>query len=172
MMKNPAVKYGVIALVFTIIWTLMEHVVGFNTTNHEAGQYARMVGAFVFYVLIFVAIHARRKQQGGLLSFGQGFATGATVSIIYSLGCCAWYALYGELINTRYKPTLMAFERAKLEAANLSADIIDAKMKQVDLSTGGSVLSYVLLIVFMFLIGCVVSAIAALILQRKKAVTA
>jgi hypothetical protein len=170
-MNKTAVRYGVFALVFTIIWTMMEHIVGFNTTNHEAGQYARMVGAIVFWAMIFVAIYQRRKQQGGLISFGQGFGTGAGVSIIYSLGCCVWYALYGEVINTQFKPTLMAFERAKLEAAHISADLIEAKMKQVDMTTGGSVLSYVFLIVFMFLLGAVVSVIAALIFQRKKKAT-
>jgi hypothetical protein len=166
-MKNPGVKYGVLALVITIVWTFIEHFLGYNTTNHETGQYARMVGAFVFYILIFVAIYQARKQQNGFLSFGQGFKVGATVSIIYSLGCCALYALYGELINTQYKPTLMAFERAKLVATNASATEIDAKMKEVDMTSGGSVLSYVFLVVFMFLIGCVVSAVAALIFKRK-----
>jgi len=171
-MRNPAVRIGILALVITIVWTMMEHIVGYNTTNHEAGQYARMVGSLVFWILIFVAVYQRRKQQGGVMSFGQGFATGIGVSAIYSLGCCVWYALYGEVINTQFKPTLMAFERAKLEAEHLSADVIATKMKQVDLSTGGSVLSYVFLVVFMFLMGAVLSVIAALIFQRKKKASA
>jgi hypothetical protein len=171
-MKNPAVKYGVIALFITIAWTLIEHVLGFNTTKHEIGQYARLLGAFVFYFLIIKAIHTVRNQQGGSLSFGEGFKTGAILSVIYSLGISLWYALYGEVINTQYKPTLMAFERSKLEAANASPESIADKMKEVDMSTGGSLLSYILLVVFMCLIGLVVAAIAAVILKRKKTATA
>ena len=166
-MKNIGAKYGWAALIITFVWTLIEHFAGLNTTNHEAGQYARMVGSFVYWILIFVAIYQRRKQQGGVLSFGQGFSTGVIVSAIYSIGCCIWYAIYGELINKQYKPSLMAFERAKLEAAHATPDMIAAKMKEVDMSSGGSAMSYVLLVVFMFVASCVVSTIAALIFQRK-----
>jgi hypothetical protein len=167
-MKNAAVKYGVYALLISIIWTIIEHVLGYNTTNHDTGQYARMLGAFVFYILIVVAIFAARKQQNGSLTFGEGFKTGAVVSLIYGLGITAWYAIYGEVINTQFKPTLMAFERAKLEAAHATPDAIAVKMKEVDMSSGGSVLSYVLLFVFMTLFGIVIAAIASLILKRKK----
>jgi hypothetical protein len=36
----------------------------------------------------------------------------------------------------------MAFERAQLEAAHATPEAIAEKMKQVDLQTGGSVVSY------------------------------
>ena len=166
-MKNPAFKYGVYALIISIIWTIIEHVLGYNTTNHETGQYARMLGAIVYYILVVVAIFAVRKQQGSL-TFGEGFKTGAIVSLTYGVGITIWYALYGEVINTQFKPTLMAFERAKLEAAHATSDAIAAKMKEVDMSSGGSALSYVLLFVFMTLFGVVIAAIASLILRRRK----
>jgi hypothetical protein len=167
-MKNPAVKYGVYALGFSIIWTIIEHVLGYNTTNHETGQYARMLGSIVYFILVVVAIFAVRKQQNGSLTFGEGFKTGSSVSLIYSAGITVWYALYGEVINTQFKPTLMAFERAKLEAAHATPDIIAAKMKEVDMSSGGSAFSYSLLFVFMLLFGIVIAAIASLILRRTK----
>ena len=167
-MKNPAVKYGVYALLISIIWTIIEHILGYNTTNHETGQYARMLGSIVYFILVIVAIFAVRKQQNGSLTFSEGFKTGAIASLIYGIGITIWYALYGEVINTQFKPTLMAFERAKLEAAHATPDIIAAKMKEVDMSTGGSALSYVLLFVFMTLFGVVIAAIASLILKRAK----
>ena len=127
-MKNPAVKYAVIAWVISIVWTLIQHVLGYNTTKHEIGQYTRMLGAFVFYFLLFIAIYQARKQQGGSLSFGEGFKTGAVMTVIYSAGISIWYALYGEVINTQYKTSLMAFERSKLEAANATPEMIADKM--------------------------------------------
>jgi hypothetical protein len=169
-MKNIAVKYGVYALLISIIWTIIEHVLGYNTTNHETGQYARMVGAIVYYILVVVAIFAVRKQQNGSLSFVEGFKTGTVVSLIYGAGISIWYALYGEVINTQFKPTLMAFEKAKLEAAHAAPDAIAAKMKQVDMTSGGSILSYAFLFVFMTLFGIVIAAIASLILRRKKTI--
>jgi len=167
-MKNPAVKYGVYALLISIIWTIIEHILGYNTTNHETGQYARMLGSIVYFILVVVAIFAVRKQQNGSLTFGEGFKAGAIVSLIYGVGITIWYALYGEVINTQFKPTLMAFERAKLEAVHATPDAIAAKMKEVDMSSGGSALSYVMLFIFMTLFGVVIAAIASLILKRAK----
>ena len=167
-MKNPAVKYGVYALLISIIWTIIEHILGYNTTNHETGQYARMLGSIVYFILVIVAIFAVRKQQNGSLTFSEGFKTGSRVSLIYSAGITVWYALYGEVINTQFKPTLMAFEKSKLEAAHATPEVIAAKMKEVDMSSGGSAFSYSLLFVFMLLFGIVIAAIASLILRRTK----
>ncbi|MDB5209674.1 MAG: hypothetical protein JWQ30_501 [Sediminibacterium sp.] len=167
-MKNTAVKYGVYAFIITIIWTIIEHILGYNTTNHETGQYARMVGAFVYWIMIIVAIFSTRKEQGGLLTVGQGLKVAATIALIYSLGVTILYCLYGEVINTQFKPTLMAFERAKLEAAHATPDAIAAKMKQVDMQTGGSVVSYLFLFAFMFVGGMAIGLITSLIMKRSK----
>jgi len=125
----------------SIIWTIIEHFLGYNTTKHEIGQYTRMLVAIVFYILVVLAIYQVRKQQNGALRFVEGFKTGTIVSVLYSAGVSIWYALYGEIINTQYKPSLLAFERSKLEAAHATPDIIAAKMKEVEMTTGISVLS-------------------------------
>jgi hypothetical protein len=169
-MKTPAVKYAVYALVITIIWTMIEHFLGYNTTNHEVGQNTRLVATIIYYILVVVAIYKLKKQQGGMLSFGQGFKTGAGLSLIYSVGVSFWYALYGEVINTQFKPTLTAFERSKLEMAHAAPDIVAAKMKEVDMTTGGSFVSYIFLFVFMSLFGVIIAAIASLIMKRSKKV--
>jgi hypothetical protein len=170
-MKTPGSKFAMIALIFAIVWTLLEHFMGYNTTNHETGQYTRMVGSIVFYAFIFVAILKTKKDNNGTISFAGAFKVGAIVSLVYSLGVSVWYAIYGELINTDYKPTLMAFERAQLVTSGASAEAIESKMKQIDLSSGGSVLSYVLLFVFMFLTGLVITAILSLIFKSRRAAT-
>ncbi|NCI49160.1 DUF4199 domain-containing protein [Sediminibacterium roseum] len=167
-MKTPAVKFGVYALLFTLVWTVIEHVLGYNTTNHETGQYARMLGALVYYVLIFVAIYQTRKQQGAL-SFGQGVKAGMTVAVIYSIGVVIIYSIYGEVINTQFKPTLMEFERAKITATGASQQVIDAHLKMVDMSSGGSVLSYCFLFVLMMGFGLVLSLIGSAIFRRGAA---
>ncbi len=167
-MKNTAAKYGAYALIITIIWTIIEHLLGYNTINHETGQYARMVGAFVYWLMVIIAIFSTRKQQGGLLTLGQGLKVAATVAAIYSLGVTIWYCIYGEVINTQFKPTLMAFERAQLEAAHATPEAIVAKMKQVDMQTGGSVASYLFLFVFMFAGGMLIGLITSLIGKRSK----
>lgn len=167
-MKTPASKFAMIALIFTIIWTFLQHYMGYNTTNHETGQYTRMITAIVFYAFIFIAILKTKKENNGRIRFAQAFKVGTIVSLIYSLGISIWYAIYAELINKEYKSTLMAFERSKLEASGASAETIESGMKQVDLMSGGSLLSYVLLFAFSFLVAIVVTAILSLILKSRR----
>ncbi len=167
-MKNPGLRYALYALIISILWTVFEHFMGYNTTHHETGQYTRMVGGFFYFIVIILAIAALRKQQGGNLSFAQGCKTGAITSVVYSICLAIWYAIYGEIINTSYKPTLIAFEKSKLEAANASPELVAEKIKAVDMQTGGSIASYLFLVVFMSIGGILVGTVASLILKRTR----
>jgi hypothetical protein len=171
MKNNTAVtRFTILAFIVTVIWTIIEHVLGYNTTKHETGQYTRMLPAFFFYLCIILAIWNRRKQNGSL-SFGEGFRTGALISVYYSILVAIWYAIYAEVINKEYQSSLLAFTRKQLEASNASQQEMTAKLKEVEMSSGGSFLSYVLLFVFMTVGGLVISLIASAILKKKKAVT-
>lgn len=168
MQKRIALQYALIAFVFAVIWTLIEHVLGYNTTNHEVGQYARMLSAFVFYFFIILAVWQVRRKQNNQLSFSDSLKTGAILSAVYSILISVWYAIYGEMINPQYQSSLMDFERKKMIAAKLSEKEITEKLKQVEMSSGGSFSSYLLLVAFMFLFGIVVAFIATLVLRRKQ----
>jgi hypothetical protein len=167
MQKRVAFRYALIAFVVAVVWTMIEHYLGYNTTNHEVGQYARMLSAFVFYFCIILAVWQVRRKQNNELSFSDGLKTGAILSGVYSLLIAIWYAIYGEIINPQYQSTLMDFERKKMVSAKLSETQIAEKLKQVEMSSGGSISSYILLIVFMFLFGMVVAFITTLVLKKR-----
>jgi cytochrome bd-type quinol oxidase subunit 2 len=168
MQKRIAFRYALIAFVIAVVWTMVEHYLGYNTTNHQVGQYARMLSAFVFYFCIILAVWEVRRKQNNELSFTDGLRTGAILSGIYSFFIAGWYAIYGEIINPQYQSTLIEFERKKMIAANLSQKQMADKLQQVEMSSGGSISSYILLIVFMFLFGMVVAFITTLVLKRKR----
>jgi hypothetical protein len=165
-MKPVIYKYIALAVVVTIIWTLIEHFLGYNTTDHETGQYTRILTTFFYWACIIAAIYETRKKQGGVLSFKNGINTGAMVALGYSAVIAVWFAFYAEVINTAYKPTLMAFEKNKLVAKGASPEKIAEKMKEVDMTSGGSVVSYILF-VFMAVFGIGIALIASLILQKR-----
>ncbi|SMO59718.1 DUF4199 domain-containing protein [Solitalea koreensis] len=168
-MKNTAIKFALIALATTIIWTLTEHFLGFNTTKHEIGQHTRLVTPFVFYACVVLGILSFKNHQNhNNLSWAGGLKTGALISVIYgSLSLC-WFALYAEVINPEYASTLKAYELNKLRAANATAAEIAERMKDVELSTGGSFLSYFFLFLFMTLFGCLIALIATWLLRKKR----
>ena len=160
-MNFPAVRMALLALVFTIAWTLVEHYAGFNTTRHDIGQYTRMVVPLVFYVLVVYAI-----------PFARALRIGAATAVIFGALSAFWFAIYAEIINPAYASTLREFELKKLENAHATPEQKKKKMKDVSLnslSSGGSFLSYFLLFVFMTFFGCAVALVAAFVLKKKKA---
>lgn len=168
MIKRIAIRYTFILMIITIAWTLIEHYLGYNTTNHEVGQYTRMLTAFIYYFFVGLAIWKIRRTQNGELSFNDGLKVGGLLSLLYSIGITIWLAIYGELINPEYQSSLMDFERKKMVAAKLTEAEINTKLEQVKMSSGGSVTSYLLLFLFMLLFGLVVAFIVTFILKRKK----
>jgi hypothetical protein len=166
-MKNIAVRYALIAFIITVVWTLFEHQMGYNTVNHAVGQYTRMVSAFIFYFFIAFAIALQKRSQRDIISFKEGFVTGLIVCVIYAPLSALWFAVYGEIINPRYQASLMEFEKSKLVAIKASPIIIADKMKEVQLTSGGSFLSYFLLFVFTFLIGAIIAFTTSLLVRNQ-----
>lgn len=166
-MKNIAVRCALIAFVITIAWTMFEHQMGYNTVSHAIGQYTRMVTALIFYFFIAFAIARQKRNQKNVISFKEGFVTGLIVCLIYAPLSALWFAVYGEMINPQYQASLMEFERNKLIAIKASPIIIADKMKEVQLMSGGSFLSYFLLFVFTFLIGAIVAFTTALLVRNQ-----
>ena len=131
-MNRIAIKYAFILLIITIIWTLIEHVLGYNTTKHEIGQYTRLIIAFVYYAFVALVIVRVRKQKRGSLTFAEGLKAGTITALTYSFLVTGWYALYAEVINKQFQPTLLAFERHRLEAAHATPEQIADKLKDVE----------------------------------------
>jgi len=168
-MKYPAVRMALLAITFTLIWTLFEHFMGYNTNRHDIGQFTRLMPAFVFYYLVVRAVWLQRKQDGGALIFARGLKIGAATAVLYGFLAAIWFAVYAEIINPKYASTLRTFELSKLESVHAGPEQIASKLKELELSSGGSFLSYFLLFVFMTFFGCAVALVAAFLLRRKKA---
>jgi hypothetical protein len=77
----------------------------------------------------------KEKTTKQYTHFAQGFKTGASIAVLYSVMVSCWFALYAEVINPDYRPSLIAFERNKLVASRASAQVIAEKMKEVEMTS-------------------------------------
>jgi hypothetical protein len=166
-MTRTVVKYIVIAFVLTVIWTMIEHVLGYNTTKHNIGQYTRILTNFIYWACVIAAIIEAKNRMGGTISFKQAMNTGVGVSLAFSLLLAGWFALYAEVINKDYQPSLLAFEKNKLLTANASPEQIAEKLKSIEMQSGGSVSSYLMLFAFMSLFGIGITLITSAIVRRR-----
>lgn len=107
-------KFGVGFAVAVIIFVLIEHVLEFNTTRHDIGQYTRML-ALIFPVLAtYYGIRAKRNDQFGILTFGQGVKTGFLIALILATLTTLWFLFYVAVINPDFLETLVRFKRSSM----------------------------------------------------------
>ena len=166
-MKRPAKKFALGTLAVSIIWILFEHLMGYNTTRNDVGQYTRMFPMVFFWIMLIVAIYYKRRGHGNTLTFGEGFRTGLIMTLIYCAGFTIVIILYNQFLNPEYYPMLKDFTMQQLLAKHAAQSAIDAKMKELEMTQSGTPLSYLLLFVFSSVWGIGISAIASLILQKK-----
>jgi hypothetical protein len=166
-MKRPAKKFALGTLAVSVIWILFEHLMGYNTTRNDIGQYTRMFPMIFFWIMLVVAIYYRRRGNGNTLTFAEGFRTGLIMTIIYCAGFTIVIILYNQFLNPEYYPMLKDFTMQQLQAEHASQATIDAKMKELAMTQSGTPLSYLLLFVFASVFGIGISAIASLFLMKK-----
>ena len=164
-------RLAIVSLIFSIIWIVFEHAMGYNTTRHDIGQFTRLVPAFVFWLSLFIAVR-NEKRKTGKLTFTDGWKAGIVTSLVYSAGFTIIIVIYQQFVNTDFYETFKAFSLAELETAEATAAQIDSAMKEIEMSYSGTTTSYLLLFVFSFVWGTILSSIAALIFKSKKEVVA
>jgi len=165
-MKKPAVRYALIALAITFAWIIIEHLAGWNTTNHNIGQYTRMLPMILFWVMIFVAVNQSRGQRTEY-PFNEGLRDGMLMSLIYCAGFTLMIAVYQNFINPEFFDTLKAYTIDQMTHADKTQAEIDKTLKDMEMSFNGSATSFFLLFVFSFGWGVIISAIAARVYRIK-----
>ncbi|HYV93133.1 MAG TPA: DUF4199 domain-containing protein [Chitinophagales bacterium] len=166
-MKRPAKKFALGTLAVSVIWILFEHLMGYNTTRNDVGQYTRLFPVIFFWIMLVVAIYYRRRGNGNTLTFSEGFRTGLIMTLIYCAGFTIVIILYNQYLNPEYYPMLKDFTMKQLQERQASQTTIDAKMKELEMTQSGTPLSYLLLFVFSSVWGIGISALASLILMKK-----
>ena len=166
-MKRPAKKFALGTLAVSIIWILFEHLMGYNTTRNDIGQYTRMFPMIFFWIMLVIAIYYKRRGLGNTLTFAEGFRTGLVMTLIYSLGFTIAIILYQKFLNPDMYSIMKEFTTQQLQQGKLTQDQYNEAMKEVDRVYSGTPMAYLLLFIFSAMFGIGISAIASLILQKK-----
>ncbi|HQV01809.1 MAG TPA: DUF4199 domain-containing protein, partial [Bacteroidia bacterium] len=83
---NNEVKHAFMAAFAFAIWCLLEFATGIHNNHMNLAQYTEMLGGFIPWVFIVLAIYKRKHQlQNGQLTWGQAIRCGMPVALIASL---------------------------------------------------------------------------------------
>ena len=166
MTSKPSIRYAVIALVITFLWMIIGHLAGWNTTRHDIGQYTRMLPMILFWVLIFVTVNQSRGIRDRY-TFNEGLRDGMLMSLIFCAGFTILIFLYQQFINPEFFETFRTYTLDALKARNATQAEIDAEIQNIERSFNGSPITYLLLFIFSFGWGVIMSVIAALVYRKK-----
>ncbi|MEK6336770.1 MAG: DUF4199 domain-containing protein [Acidobacteriota bacterium] len=136
-----ALKYGIAVTLVIAAWVALKHFV-----LHLEGSTAQIADIVVFNLAaslgLILGIREKRKQNGGTLTFGDGWVTGTKIAVTYAILTSAYFAIMLAVVG----PKLMQQEgETSVVKAFLGVSISFA------------------------LFGSVFSAIIALILRKKLA---
>ena len=124
-------KYGVLFAGIVVVYVLLEHLLGLNTTRHDIGQYTRYAGVLVPVLGVFFGIRAKRKELGAELTFLQGVKTGFLIAVIQTTITTFWFWFYSTVINPQFLDTMLAFERTQMLAEGKPDVAINSELQHM-----------------------------------------
>ncbi len=106
-MKNTALRYGIWISIVLLITFIGPSFFWVDGQDHRLGEWLGYIGLFVSMLMLVLGILKRRNyDQGGKLSFGQGFRTGITITltagVLFFFMNWAFFEIRGEAWLNRY----------------------------------------------------------------------
>lgn len=122
------IRYGILFALIVVVYVMLEHFLGLNTTNHQMGQYTRFGGVLVPIIGVFFGLLAKRNEIGSL-SIKQGLRSGFIVALVQTSITTLWFLIYPYFINPEFYSTMLEFEKQKLIAQGLSNADVNTKLE-------------------------------------------
>jgi membrane protease YdiL (CAAX protease family) len=161
-------KYASLSAIALIIWVTAEHLLGFNTTKMEIGQYTQPIIAIVVVVILFFGIREKKnKELNGQLKFFEGLKTAFYISLFYALLHGVWFALYSQIINPNYGELSLQFQEKQLVAEGKTPQQITEELGMTKMIFGNIVIQFAFFMISTTIINTIVGAIVTIFLRTK-----
>lgn len=96
---KPEIKFGLLAGLALIAWTIVQYFLGFHTNNFEFGSVALMGNVILLLIPLWMALNEKRSDAGMLFNLRLGMRTGLLLLLISSVLASAFMVIYDYKIN-------------------------------------------------------------------------
>jgi hypothetical protein len=108
---KPEIKFGVLAGISLILWTLVQYAMGFHTVHFRAGQ----ISGYGAYVLIFVSLwmglREKKEDYEGHFSLRHGMRAGVLQIMITAVIASFFEVIYDYKINKLWIEELVNWQK-------------------------------------------------------------
>jgi hypothetical protein len=165
-----ALKWGIIGGIISFILTLFIKYSGLEEDFTESlGWVSFLATLLINTSVLYLTLKEVRDHQDDVLSYGQGLGNSTLLGAIWGVASGGFNYIYLNFIDQGVIQKQMDLAREKLESQGLSESQIEEAEKITKLMMGPGIqflMIVVVTILFMFLLGLVVSAIV----KREKSI--
>lgn len=165
-----ALKWGIIGGVASFLLTLITKYSGLEESFTESlGWVSFLVTLLINTSILYLALKEVRENQDDILTYGQGLGNSTLLGAIWGVASGGFNYIYLNFIDQGVIQKQMDLAREKLEGQGLSESQIEEAEKMTQLMMGPGIQFIIIVlvtIIFMFLLGLVVSAIV----KREKSI--
>ncbi len=162
-------RYGVIGGLIFVVYGLLGNIIGF--ARPSAGMMSLVLNGLIslaLYIgLMVIAIrHYRDNENGGAVTFGQGFLIGLGIALIVAVFSAVFNYIYMNFIEPDYLEITLREMESMYESLGMSEEQLEMMMEeaQKNMSPGKMLMQGIL---FSGIFGAIVAAIVAAILKRN-----
>jgi hypothetical protein len=163
-------RYGAIGgVIVTVLMFLPYFIFGAKPELMKAGEVFGYTSMVLSMTAVFFAVRRERERRGGVIGFGGALATGAGVSLVASLifGIATW--VFYTMVGDSLPEAIMAFYIQQVRESGADAATIAAQVAELEGMRPfffNRLLQGVVMFATVFLIGAVMSLVAALVFRR------
>ncbi|MDD3180165.1 MAG: DUF4199 domain-containing protein [Opitutaceae bacterium] len=161
------IKYGLLAGAGICLWSYIEHLLGFDTTRLEIGEYSDYFSILILLGALYLLLRRlRNASSNGRLSIVPALWYGLISSTVAGLVLYVFRIAYDHLINPGWFEHVLAWKEASMRTAGDSeTDIRDAMLRYRHLNTPVGILLSI--VAGYMLSGAIISFLLAVILRRN-----
>lgn len=166
-MKKIIQKFGLISSALIVgIPLLTIPIMGTGPESFATGEIVGYATILVAELLILFAMYAYKKEQAGVLSFGEGLKLGSGIAALGGLAFGVYNVVYVLVIDPQFNEKYFAY--------SMGLDLNSPEFQQqfdAFMADQGFMISvpgqFLLMFLTVFLIGFIISVVGALVFQSK-----
>ncbi|MES2704124.1 MAG: DUF4199 domain-containing protein [Bacteroidota bacterium] len=168
-MKKVVLRYGGFSVLVLIAASIIGFIVG-KGSDYGTQEVVGYAAIFLSMIFVFFGIKQYRDNvNGGTISYGQAFKVGFLIVLLPSIAFGIFNAIYVKVIDPGFMENYynVAVQQAQAKMSGAALEQYLKKMEQEKAMYGNLFVSSFVMALTVVIVGVVVTAISALVLQRK-----
>lgn len=168
-MKNIVLRNSILSVILLVVTGYINFLISKEVDYNiqEIGGYISIIISMLF---VFIGIRQYRADHGGIITYGRALKVGVLITILPSIAFGIFDIIYVKYLDPGFldKYYTYAQQHAKASMSPEQFQAYARQMEQEKAMFGNLYFQFFVMAMTVFIVGVIVAAISALILQKKQ----